>query len=118
MKNTEKISAPPWTLNEKSFPLRIVSADGDIVCDHIPPSGLENARLICRAPKMLEEILELRRKINDLTRNREQRKTRVREMYRKMRTNLEESLRTIEKPQKNMDDVYNTMVDHSKIEGA
>jgi hypothetical protein len=50
------LSSGPWMLNENVYPLRILSADGYVICDGIMPSGLANARLMRAAPDLVVEL--------------------------------------------------------------
>lgn len=51
-----RLAAGPWMLNENVYPLRILSADGYVICDGIMPSGLANARLMRAAPELLADL--------------------------------------------------------------
>lgn len=51
-----RLSKSPWVLEEGCYPLRITDAECYVVVDGIPPSGLDNARLIRAAPELLAEL--------------------------------------------------------------
>ena len=53
------LAAGPWMLNENVYPLRILSADGYVICDGILHSGLANARLMRAAPELVLTIRDL-----------------------------------------------------------
>jgi hypothetical protein len=45
----------PWTWNG-TFPIRIIDAEGFVVCDGIIPREEDNARLIAAAPDLLAAL--------------------------------------------------------------
>jgi hypothetical protein len=104
MKNEEKIYPAPWTLDETVFPLRIISADGHIVCGDILPSGLGNARLIARAPQMLDELRILRLEAKYSKQYEKREKEGLYNTYKSMKINLEHVLRNINRLLKDFDD--------------